>query len=266
MKANKVTALAVGCLATMILSNATWAQIVADVEPTQEKDLPTAEQVFAEYIRVTGGEENHRAMKSTVSSGSLTIDVNGTELDGEFAISQIAPNKVIIDTELESLGSQKKGFDGQVGWEITAREGAKILDGESLRLLKLQADMNQYLNMSDHFSEIKCVGEVNFNDEVCFAIEAANGEGSSPLTAFFSKESKLLVGSKMTLELPEASLQIVNEISDYRDVGNVKMSFKSVSTNQHYTQYITLEEIEINSEIDEAIFALPKEIQDLVDD
>ncbi len=266
MKATKVTALAVGCLATMILSNTTWAQITADIDKVVEQDLPTAEQIIADYVQATGGEENHLAIKSMVSNGELAIDIGGREVGGEVSIVQLAPNKVLIKTSIEGFGDQNQGFDGTVGWQLSDREGAQVLAGEPLQMLKLQADINQYMNLADHFSELKCTGEEEYNGEACYVVEASRGEDSKPLVAYFSKESKYLVGSKMSLELPQVVLQIENQISDYRDVGDVKMSFKTISKNQLYQQLITLEKIEINSELDESVFALPEEVQDLVDE
>lgn len=265
MKANQVTVFAVSCIATMIFSNATWAQITADVEKATGQDLPTAEQVIAAYIDVTGGEEAHKAIKSIVSSGELLIDVQVQEITGQVSISQMAPNKAIIKTTIDEVGEQSQGYDGEIGWVVSDMEGSMVLEGERLTMLKLQADVNQYMNLTKHFSEVECTGEEEFNDEACYVISASNEDGS-PILSYFSKESKYLVGSKMSMETEQGELELVSHISDYRDVGDVKMSYKSETKNQFFTQTVTIDKIEINTELDEAVFDLPDEIKELVDD
>lgn len=265
MKANQLTVFAVSCIATMIFSNATWAQITADVEKASEQELPTVDEVIAAYIEATGGEENHKAIKTIVSTGELSIDVQVQELTGVVSIKQMAPNKAIIKTTIDDVAEQSQGYDGETGWMISSVEGSQVLDGERLTVLKLQADINQYMNLTKHFSEVECTGEEEFNGEACYVISASN-EGGSPILSYFSKESKYLVGSKMSIETPQGELEMVSQISDYRDVGNVKMSHKSETKNQFFTQVVTIDKIEVNSELDEAIFELPDEIKELVGD
>jgi hypothetical protein len=263
MKANKITIFA-GCMATMLLSNATWAQITADTDKASAQDLPTAEKVIADYLAATGGEENHKAIKSIVSSGSLTIIAQGQEIPGELSMKQMAPNMLTLETNVEQMGSQSQGYNGTVAWAVTP-QGPEILEGERMQMTQLQADLNQYMHMTDHFDNVECTGEEEFNDEACFVIKATNDDGSVPMTVYFSKESKLLVGSAFTMQIPEAELEIENMISDYRQVGDVKMSFKSTSRNQFFTQVFEMEEIEVNSELTKEAFALPEEVQDLID-
>ena len=266
MKAKQVTAFAVSCIATMIFSNATWAQITADVEKAAEQqDVPTAEQVIADYIEATGGEENHKAIKSIVSTGELLIDVQVQEITGEVSISQMAPNMALIKTTIDEVGEQSQGYNGKVGWVMSDMEGSQVLDGERLTMLQLQADINQYMNLGDYFSTVECTGEEEFNGEACYVVSASN-EGGSPIVSYFSKESKYLVGSKMSMETPQGELELISHISDYRDVGNVKMSHKSETKNQFFTQTVTIESIEINPEMDKSVFDLPAEIKELVDD
>lgn len=263
MKTKKSKMLAMSCVAaTLVLSNATWAQVTAEVETKQ--DVPTAEQVIADYIKATGGEEAHRAVKSVVSEGELSIPEVG--LEGEVKIHQAAPNLMLMEISLPQIGEQKTGYNGKVGWSLSDMQGAEVIEGERLSQIKLQGLINQYLDMAEHFSDLECTGEEEFNDEACYVVVASNGEGSEPIVSFFSKKTKLLVGSKVRTVTPQGKMDVVSYVSDYKEVGGVKMSHKAVAKVAGMSQVVKMTKIAINEEIPESAFALPEEVQELVDD
>ena len=85
---------------------------------------------------------------------------------------------------------------------------------------------------------------------------------------YFSVESKLIVGTKMTQVSDFGEMEIVSKIGDYKDVNGIKFAHSTiVELPQGLGQMISeMEEIKINEKVDTSVFELPDEIKDLIDE
>lgn len=246
--------LALGCLSLSLafagMSNLATAQ-----------DLPTAEKIVANFVKATGGAENHRAIKNIVSKGTISIPQFGIE--GSMTLTQAAPNKMLMEMSFDQVGDQATGYNGEVAWMNSAMQGPQVFDGEQKEQVVVQSYINQYLDLSELFDSVECTGVEEFNDETCYVV-VAKKEGMEPMTSFFSKTSKLLVGSRVVQVTPMGKMEATTVVSDYKKVGDVKMSHKAVVSLTGMTQEVTISSIEFNTDIPDDKFALPAEVAELV--
>ena len=61
-------------------------------------DLPKAETILDQYVEATGGKIAYEKLKNRTMSG--TIEVLGVGVKGTLKITQAAPNKLIVETDL----------------------------------------------------------------------------------------------------------------------------------------------------------------------
>ncbi len=227
------------------------------------QDIPDYKTVIADYIEATGGKTAHESIESLVAKGNISLAEAGIE--GEMTITQ-AGNKGVMKMTMAGIGEQRMGFDGETAWSISEMTGPEIIEGEQRDQMVMQMNLAPMLNIDKLFDSVKCTGVEEFNGEDCYVIEAKK-EGQEPVFHYFSVESKLHTGTLMTAANPMGKMEVVSKLSDYRDVGGVKMPFHTAAElPQGMTLETTMESIEANTKIDDSQFALPKEIEELKKD
>src|SRR5262249_50039743 len=85
--------------------------------PTPRPTPTPAEEIINKYVTAIGGQANIDKVQSRTLKGSST---NGTGNPIPYEIYQAPPNKFYIRATLDQ-GTFERGFDGQVGWEKSAR-------------------------------------------------------------------------------------------------------------------------------------------------
>ena len=248
-----------------------WLPGQADAWPFQE-DLPAAKEVLDDYIQAKGGAENHRQIQTIVSRG--TIAIPQSNMRGTLEIYQMAPSKMFMEMNFEGQGKSVSVFNGKHGWVKQTNVGQDgqleeptytMLSGERLAQFKVQSNLNLYMEVLEIFDSVTCTGVEEFNGEACYEL-VAESPNIPTIKAYFSKESKLLVGSQNPRAQENGQQeveqqQVVSRLSRYRAVGEIKMSHKAVSVFDGLTQIIVMKEIQLDAEIPADIFDLPTELE-----
>src|SRR5437868_5258611 len=109
--------------------------------------LPSADEIFSKYAAALGGQAAIDKLKSRTAKGIVT-QANGNTF--QFELSQAAPDKfyLLVTT---SQGMIERGFNGQVGWEKTAR-GVREITGAELVNFKAANGLFSLLNLKEQYS------------------------------------------------------------------------------------------------------------------
>src|SRR5215510_11740215 len=89
----------------------------ASPSPSATPALPSADEIFSKYAAAVGGQTAIDKLKSRTLKGTVT-QANGNSF--QFELSQAAPDKFYLLVTTPQ-GTIERGFNGQVGWEKTAR-------------------------------------------------------------------------------------------------------------------------------------------------
>ena len=95
----------------------------------------TAEQILDGFVKNTGGTA-YSKLTSSVAVG--TVQLSG-QASGTVEIKSKAPHKFLLRMVLPQYGEIATGFDGKEGWTRDPNLGLRLLQGEELAQLKLQA-------------------------------------------------------------------------------------------------------------------------------
>ncbi len=239
-----------------------WAQATAEeAKSTQSTDLPSVEQVIDNYFKAVGGKKVYTDTKTIVVDGELSIPAQG--LSGEFKIHQKAPNKMLFVMNLEGIGEQRQGHDGETAWGISEMTGAEIYEGEQAAQLIMQADIAPFANITKKYDSVKVTGKEEFDGQDCYVLVAKTGD-FEPITFYFSIESGLQIGMTMTQVSPMGKIEIVSKIGDYRDLDGLKMSYETTAELPNGISFATkINSAKRNVEIADSKFELPDEIKEL---
>jgi hypothetical protein len=229
--------------------------------PAQDKQ-PTAEEILDRYVEVTGGKEAYEKLKNRRATG--TVELKGAGLRGQVTVIEAPEAKSIATFDLPGIGKMEEGTDGTVAWEKSVITGAKLKTGDE----KAHAIRSAYFHGDTQwrkvFNQVKCVGSKRVEDKECWRLEMTTPEGLV-FEKFFDQKTGLLVLLKVTIKTPQ--MEVPTEIypGDYQKVDGIlyphEMRMKALTQEL----VIRVAKLEHNVDLPADTFALPKDIQELLD-
>ncbi len=248
--------------AGMLITPSSLASTSITQDAEAPAKLPSAAEVIAKYVEVTGGEAAYKARTSLVTKAKLEIPMAGVTAD--LTMRQVAPNKMITVVDLGAFGKQTTVFDGETGWEISSMAGPRLLTDEEASSAKRQAAFDAQINPGKYYKSMETTAKKEFNGEMAFEVKLTAEDGSS-VTQYYSVESGLMLGqtSKQVTQMGEVESMV--KLGDYREVGGMKMPFKTTIEMPALgmTQELKITSIELDAPIDAKEFEMPAEIKQL---
>ena len=225
----------------------------------QEK-LPTAEEVIAKYVEVTGGLEKYKSIKSMHQSGTMSIPVAGIE--GTIDLKTIAPNKLAVSVELAGAGNEMSGSNGETVWSSSTMTGDRILTGKEAEQTLLEADLRRIYDPASVYKLMEVIGIEEVDGDKCYKLKVTRKSGEEQLE-YYSIDTGLQTQSKITAQSPMGPVKIEVGVSDYQDVGGLKFPHKMTQTfvDQGMVIEVVMDKIELNPEFPADTFDLPENIQ-----
>ncbi len=242
-------------LAVTILGVSTT--LVAD-DPDDK--LPTAEIVIKKFVEAQGGADKIKAVKSMKRSGKFVA--NGIE--GKLEETTIAPNLVFQQLDIGSLGTQTVISNGVIAWENSTTLGPRILTGKEKSRAMEQANTERLYSPTSFYKSIKLVGVKEMFGQKTYQIKTETKDGFQS-TDYFSIDTGLPVCSEFKSPSPLGETPMKTRNVEYKDFGGVKFPAKIEIESNGIVATITYEKIELNPKVDKTIFAVPAEIQNMID-
>lgn len=224
-------------------------------------ELPTAESIFQKSIDKSGGSEALAKIKSTVLTGTLTMPAQN--VSGSLKIFSEG-EKTYSAITLPGLGTVEDGFDGDIAWEVSAIQGARIKEGDEKAALKNSSSINMFKNWKERFKDLKTVGTEEIEGKPAYKVEVTPNEGK-PLTMFFDQTSGLLVRLSVVVPTPMGEVPTDTFLSDYKPVSGVMTPFTMTQKIMTASIVTKFDAVEYNADIPKDRFDLPQKIKELVE-
>ncbi|MBC8108248.1 MAG: hypothetical protein H7Z14_16800 [Anaerolineae bacterium] len=223
---------------------------------------PTGDEVMNKYIEATGGKAAYEKIKSRAITGKIKITPPG--LDGELKTVTKAPKLSHTTINFAGMGKFESGVNGDVVWEKNPITGVRILEGvEKDRALR-EADVESGADWKKHYASAENKGVKEINGKPAYEILLTPKEGPA-ITQYFDKDSGLLVQLEMHVARPEGEFDVVSNPSDWKEFGGIKVATKTKQTVKDVQeQTITIDNVEINSDIPDSTFDLPPDVKAMV--
>jgi hypothetical protein len=224
--------------------------------------VPSAAEVIARHVKATGGADAYRAIENFTATGVMRIEQMGLEAPMRMIWARAGDLRVTF--EMPQMGAMEQGILGDIGWSNSMMEGPRLLEDAELEFTRQQADITRYLTPDEAFSAMTNAGIEAFNDEPAYRVDVVSNDGQAQ-TLWFSVETGYQIGMRTTVQTQMADIEATVTLSDYRPVGGILMSFRSEQALLGMTQTMEMREVSINAELDDDVFALPADVQALVD-
>jgi hypothetical protein len=214
-------------------------------------NLPAADQILDRYVSALGGKAAIQKITTRVSKGTFELE----QMPGEATtvVYQKAPNKIYSDTESSSMGTFKRGFDGEKGWQDSPQTGLTDVTGPQLADLKRGADFYGDIDLKELYPKMTVKGKESVDGHDAYVIDAVSKDGS-PETWYFDADSGLKIRNISQAEGPNGPVQVDTTIGDYRDVDGVKVPFMIHQSFGEFAFTIKFTDVKQNVPIDDAKF------------
>ncbi len=275
MKINDVKSI---CRVTALLAVVVVATVAASTLTAQEpesaappSDLPTGKQVMDRYIEACGGEEAFGAIKNRYSESTLEFVGQGIKL--EIKTWATRPNLIYILMESDITGKVEKGCNGEVFWESSLMSGPVVHEGVQHVMGVRDSTFERFVNWSDIYETAECVGMTEVGDHNCYEvvltpkeIEGMEEEGAyHPVHLFVDDTDWLIRKMNSAIEIPAGTIDVEALAGDYQEVDGVLLAHRLQMNMLGQQRLVTTEKTEHNIDMPEDRFALPEDVQKLVD-
>ena len=222
--------------------------------PTPTPALPSADEIFSKYAAALGGQTAIDKLKSRTVKGTIT-QANGGSL--QFELSQAAPDKFYLLVTTPQ-GTIERGFNGQVGWEKTAR-GVREITGVELVNLKAANGLFTLLNLKEQYSKPPRVRKDKLGDRDVFIVDGTTIDNRR-MRLYFDATSGLLLRRTTTMTTIVGIIPEQIDLEDYRDADGVKFPFTARGATLEVGNPIstrTFTEVKLNVPLDDSKFNMP---------
>lgn len=204
--------------------------------------------VIARYIKALGGADK----LATVNE--LTIKMAG-EIQGQpiTITNQQKSGKMAVSTALAGNVMAQQIFDGKKG--VVIQMGARQpLDDKQAEAMKLQAIPFPELKYDDMGVQVELKGLDNVDGKKAYEVVITRKDGSK-VTDYFDAQNYLKIRSVQTIEAMGQTISNTTDFSAYQEVEGIKFPHSiTISGMLPIPLKTTVESIEINKGIDDAVF------------
>ncbi len=224
--------------------------------------LPKAEKILDGYIEATGGLAAYKKIHNRVTKGTMELTSMGMKLS--LTVYNAKPNKSYSLMESEAAGNMETGTDGNVVWENSAMRGAQIKEGkERAQFLKMNT-FDRMVYWRKAFKKVECTGVEDVEGTPCYKVIVTSEDGE-PETLFFDKETNLTVKMEMTTVNAMGTIKMQIFPGNYEKIDGLLIAKSMKMVMQGMEMTMTMDSLEHNVKMPEDRFALPPEIQALLD-
>jgi len=213
------------------------------------------DEVLKKHYAATG-QEKIAAVKTFYVKAKMSM----MGMDMPMIIQMKKPDKFRI--EMEVMGQKIiQAYDGTTGWMQNPMAGAGITDlkGPELKQAMSQADLEgELFNYAKKGHTAELLGKVNADGKEAYKIKLTNADGTVK-DYFIDADSYLISKIKATVESMGQSVDVETKVTDYKDINGIKIGSKMEVSTPMGAQSMIMEEIKLDENIDDSIFARPIE-------
>lgn len=234
-------------------------EIAEPAGPIDAKALAGSRQILAEALQAKGGASKLGGIKSMRLLASGSTQIQGQTLPVEIERVFVMPDKMWIDATLAKQFKVTVGVDGKSGWQLAPTQTGQMqvvqFKGKDIdqALFESWRDPELLLLKANH----KDAKITPANDEKLDGKDHAVVKVASPygvdLLLYIDKKTKLL--SRVSFNQGGSQ---VDEFSDYKDIGGIKVAHKRKSQGQGRVTQLDITKVEWDPKVDNALFAPPQ--------
>ncbi len=219
----------------------------------------TVDEIIAKNIETRGGLEALQAVHSVRLTGKMSMMGNQSPITVEWK----RPGKLRTEFEMQGM-TGTMAYDGENGWSIMPFTGdtkPQPMAEDQLKMVKQQSDMieGDLVGYKEKGHTVELVGTEEMEGTEAYKLKITRADGDVVYT-YLDTEYYLEFKQEAKRTVMGTEANFVTTIGDYKEVGDILLahSFESVAPDMGFGQSFTIEEVELNAEIDDSRFVMPE--------
>jgi outer membrane lipoprotein-sorting protein len=216
----------------------------------------TVDEILNKYYDARGGYEKLKSVNTMKSTGKQLI--MGMEIP--FTIQQKRPNLIRVEATVQGQ-TMVQGYDGKTAWSINPLTGATVpqtLPEDQAKNIVEQADIDGYLiDYKEKGHSVELIGKEEMDGTKVYKLKVTLKDGD---IRYNYLDAEKFLELKVVAKIKRQGTEIDAETycGDYKKIDGMMMahSFETKRGGTIVSQ-ITINSIELNCEMDDAIFKLP---------
>ncbi|MBI4427621.1 MAG: insulinase family protein [Ignavibacteriales bacterium] len=226
-------------------------------DPTPET-ISKGKDILKKTLEAFGGAKVLQ-MKDMMQTSQNTMNTPMGEMSMEASMTWLAPNKV-AQTMKTQMGEMSSAFDGEKGWMKTPM-GTQDLPASQKEEAAKQIAINTYTvlrNIDNTDYALQYLKDDKVNDKSAQVVFIKHKPTSTTLRLFIDPQTSLVVKRVYRGRTMQGPADTEEMVSDYRDVGGVKVPHRmeSFANGQKQSQSV-MNSVKINSGVSEDVFKKP---------
>lgn len=227
----------------------------------------TADEIIANYFENTGGVDAWKAINGIQSSGKA--DMGGQVFP--FVQTIMKDGRMAIQIDLQGQSFTPQAFDGEKQWGTNFQSmQAEASDDET----SINYKRNEAIEFPDPFLDyaskgfsVELLGEESVEGTDTFKIKLTKNpimvdgvEEENLVIYYFDKENFVPIMQESTVSSgPQKGTVVQTLFSDYQELGDIFYPYTmTVKYGGVVGQSINIEKIDVNPEVEEALFKMPE--------
>jgi outer membrane lipoprotein-sorting protein len=229
--------------------------------PAQEMTL---DQLLDSYYEAIGGLEAWKAVESMKISGTMSM---GRGMQPSFTRWVKRPDKIRVEFEIQG-NTVVQAYDGQTGWRIMPMRGSgepEAIEDRQARGLRQDADIDGVLvgwEEAGHQLELEGLAETEGTTAYKLKVTLAGGD-----VVYYYLDADYFVPIRIegSREIQGNIMEFATTLSDYKEVDGLLIAHSVQASGGSGRgqgrggggRTVTFTTVELNVEIDDALFSMP---------
>ena len=221
-------------------------------------DEARAKVVVQQAVAAIGGSQKLAEVKELVSTGKLTLQTPMGELSGDTKTEVVFPDKFRSTIALP-MGDVVQSFDGTTA---SMALGGQPMDVPPAMVNEMRRGITTAGGITMLLKALSGAAKVDTLEPSEVAGRKVDviswKEGEIDLRASYDVETHLLARLEYKANTPQGNADVVVTLSDFRDVGGLKLPFGMAATQngQRYME-MTVTDVKVNPGVDTSGFGKP---------
>ncbi len=236
------------------------AQGPAPAAPKAAAALLPARTVIDRHIEAIGGRKAVLGHSSTHASGTMSMPSSG--VSGTVEVYAAKPNKSLVKLTLGGIGEVLEGFDGTVGWSLSAITGPMITLGRELEQKKFDAAYDAELHDTARYKSMRTVEQTDFEGRSCYKVSLVHMDGTEDIE-YYDVQTRFRVATVATRESPMGPVQVTLSYGDYKKFADLLVPTTMKQSTMGVQQVLTFTAVEFDK-VPASVFEPPPAIKALI--
>jgi hypothetical protein len=223
----------------------------------------TVDELIAKNIEAKGGLTKIKAVKSMRATGKM---IGGPGMEFPFVMVSKRPKSTRLEFTFQGMTGMQV-YDGKTAWASMPFMGKKepeVMPPDQSKEIEEQADFDgPLMDYKEKGHTVELVGKDQVEGADAYKLKVTL-KGGDVRTIYLDAETYLEIKVEAKRMVRGTEMEGESLLSDYKEVGGMMMAhlIDSGAKGSPMRQKLVIDKIELNPEIDDAIFAMPATASD----